>query len=277
MGVRRAVDMAAEAARRASGPVYTMGPLIHNPQVMETLRQAGVETLDEGNLPADLRGAAVIIRAHGITPALEGELERRGARIVDATCKRVKASQMRARALSAAGAAIFLAGEKNHGEIIGVRGYVTGPCFVAANSAEAAAAAEDLMRENPAARAALIGQTTISPEEYAGIAMEIRRFFPGLEVICSICGATRDRQEALRELTRQADAFVIAGGRASSNTRRLFAIAEGCGKRAWLAETAAGIPPEVRSYGVIGLSAGASTPDETLDGIEQALMTANFS
>jgi 4-hydroxy-3-methylbut-2-enyl diphosphate reductase len=196
---------------------------------------------------------------------------------VDATCKRVKASQMRARALSAAGAAVFLAGEKNHGEIIGVRGYVTGPCFVVANPSEAASAAADLLRENPAARAALLGQTTISPQEYAGIAREIRRFFPGLEVIGSICGATRDRQEALRELSGQADAFVIAGGRESANTRRLLAIAEGCGKRAWLAETAADIPPEVRAYAVIGLSAGASTPDEALDGIEQALLASSNS
>jgi 4-hydroxy-3-methylbut-2-enyl diphosphate reductase len=239
---------------------------------METLRKAGVETLEEGALPADLTGAAVIIRAHGITPALEGELERRGARIVDATCGRVKASQMKARALSDAGRTIFLAGEKDHGELIGIRGYVAGPCFVVADPAGARAAAEKLARENPLAKTALLGQTTISPEEYGAIAAEIRRFFPGLEVIDSICGATRDRQEALRELAGRVDALLIAGGRASANTRRLLAIAESAGKGAWLVESAAEIPPEARSSAVLGLSAGASTPEETVEEIERALL-----
>jgi 4-hydroxy-3-methylbut-2-enyl diphosphate reductase len=264
-GVRRAVALALEAAGKAGG-AYTLGPLIHNPEVMETLRRAGVEALEEGKFPPDLEGAAVIIRAHGSTPALEAELRRRGARIVDATCGHVKASQTRARALSAEGCVIFLAGEQGHGEIIGIRGYVEGPCFVAADPPGAARAAEELARENPGAKTALLGQSTISPEEYAGIAGEIRRRFPGLKLINSICGATRNRQEALRELAGKVEALIIAGGRESANTRRLLAIAEGpageggCGKPAWLVENAAGIPPEARSFGEDGGEVGPLTP-----------------
>jgi 4-hydroxy-3-methylbut-2-enyl diphosphate reductase len=191
---------------------------------------------------------------------------------VDATCPRVKASQIKARALSEGGYTIFLAGERDHGELVGIRGYVTGDCFVVAGPAEAAAAAGELARRKPRAKTALLGQTTISPGEYAGIGEAIRPFFPDLEIVDSICAATGDRQEALRELCGQVDAVLVAGGRESANTRRLLAIAGASGKKAWLVENAAEIPPGAAAFPVIGLSAGASTPDETVDEIERVLL-----
>jgi 4-hydroxy-3-methylbut-2-enyl diphosphate reductase len=270
MGVRRAVDM---AVLRASGrlSVYTMGPLIHNPQVQLRLKEKGVKILSEDDLPGSLENTAVVIRAHGISPALEAELKKRGAEIADATCPHVKASQKKAQSLSAAGYRIFLAGEKNHGEIIGIASYAGEGCFVAACPAEAGHFAAELFQKEPNAKTALLGQSTISPPEYNAIAGAIRTCFPDLEIVNSICGATRDRQDSLRELCALVDAVIIAGGRESANTRRLLSIAEGCGKKAWLVESAAEIPPEIRSFSVVGLSAGASTPEETIDEIEAAL------
>ena len=96
MGVRRAVDMA-EGELRNGGRVCTIGPMIHNPQALESLQRQGAEILNEDNLPEDLTGVTVIIRAHGISPLLEDELKKRGAVIADATCPRVKASQIRLR------------------------------------------------------------------------------------------------------------------------------------------------------------------------------------
>jgi 4-hydroxy-3-methylbut-2-enyl diphosphate reductase len=254
-----------------------MGPLIHNPQVQDDLKKRGVEILHETNLPQDLNGAVVIIRAHGISPALETELVSRGARLLDATCPKVNASQMKARALSRAGYRIFLAGEECHGEIIGIMGYAPG-CIVVANPGEASTEAERLRETFPAdgkaaaaEKIALIGQTTISQDEYRAIGEGIRAFFPQLEVINTICGATRDRQEALAELCGQVDAVIVAGGRESSNTRRLLAIAQGLGKPAWLAESSAELPPEIYTRKRVGLSAGASTPDQVITGIEGAL------
>jgi 4-hydroxy-3-methylbut-2-enyl diphosphate reductase len=247
--------------------VYTIGPLIHNPQVLEDLKRRGVEVLEKGCLPRDLSGAVVIIRAHGISPDLEAELVSRGGRIVDATCPKVKASQMKALALAGVGYHVFLAGEAHHGEIAGIRGYAPG-CTVVADGDEAALAAERLFREDSAAQTALLGQTTISSDEYAAIGDAIRSFFPSLQVIDTICGATRDRQNALRELCGRVDAVIVAGGRESANTRRLLAIAESSGKPAWLVENAGGIPVEVASHTTVGLSAGASTPDEVIRDIE---------
>jgi 4-hydroxy-3-methylbut-2-enyl diphosphate reductase len=270
MGVRRAVEIA-ESEAKSRPRVYTIGPLIHNPQALAALRERGVEILDEERLPGDLRDAVVIIRAHGIAPSLEEELRGRGARLVDATCPKVKASQTRARSLSGAGYRIFLAGEERHGELIGIQGYAP-DCMVVATREEAEGAAERLYRLFPEAKTALLGQTTMSPHEYRAIGEGIRRFFPGLTVVDTICGATRDRQNALRELCARVDALIIAGGRESANTRRLLMIAEAQGKLAWLIETKDEIPPEIGGCSVVGLSAGASTPDEVIDDIEAALL-----
>jgi 4-hydroxy-3-methylbut-2-enyl diphosphate reductase len=268
MGVRRAVSLALDAALSAPR-VCVLGHLIHNPQALESLRERGIETIEhENELPRSLNDTAVIIRAHGIQPEVERRLERRGARMVDATCPRVKQSQIRARTLSEAGYQVFLAGEKQHGEVAGIHGYAP-DCFIVENPAEAEYAARRLRREAPEKKAALIGQTTLSPEEYRAVARGIRAALPDLLVIDTICRATRERQAALHELCQAVDAVVVVGGRKSANTRRLFARVTD--KPAWLVEDEADIPPETARYPVIGLSAGASTPDCVIDRVEYAL------
>ncbi|GHV80799.1 4-hydroxy-3-methylbut-2-enyl diphosphate reductase [Spirochaetia bacterium] len=272
MGVRRAMDMADAALSQS--PVYAMGPLIHNPQAMKILTGRGLAVLDEEKLPADLSGASVIIRAHGITPALEAALVSRGAALIDATCPRVKASQLKAQSLCSTGYRVLLAGEGRHGEVIGIQGYAP-DCIIVGNPTEAMAAAEKLFAERPV-KTALIGQTTISEDEYAAIARAIEMVFPDLCVINTICRATRDRQDSLRSLCARVDAVIVAGGRESANTRRLLTIARtstpgGPGKPAWLAETPADIPDEIRRYTTVGLCAGASTPDFLIDAVEQVL------
>jgi 4-hydroxy-3-methylbut-2-enyl diphosphate reductase len=269
MGVRRAVEMAeAELARRG---VRSMGPLIHNPRVLASLRKGGLEILDEGALPPDLGGLRVILRAHGVSPSLEDELRRRGAALVDATCPRVKKNQLKARSLSEAGFFLFIAGEERHGEVAGLRGYAPGAPVVSGPE-EAARAAAALARERPGARTALIGQTTIGAGEYGAVGAAIRALFPGLVTVDSICPATRERQEALAELCSRVDAVFVAGGRASSNTRRLLDIARSLGKPARLVESAAEIDAAgLAGCRTLGLGAGASTPDSDIAEIEAAL------
>jgi 4-hydroxy-3-methylbut-2-enyl diphosphate reductase len=278
MGVRRAAELAWAQVTASSGArVYTMGPLIHNPQVLADFERRGCRILGghelspdtEGAAAGPLEGATVIIRAHGITPALEAELVRRGAVLVDATCPHVKASQMKAKALSEDGYTVFLAGEKQHGEITGIMGYAPA-CIVVANREEAEAAA--MRARAPGAQAALIAQTTLSPEEYRSIGEGIAKYIPHIKIINTICGATKERQDSLRELCAQVEAVVVAGGRTSANTRRLEAIAEACGKPAWLVEGPADLPPELAAYSVVGLHAGASTPEEVIDAVGAALL-----
>jgi 4-hydroxy-3-methylbut-2-enyl diphosphate reductase len=144
-------------------------------------------------------------------------------------------------------------------------------CLIVGNAAEAEKAAAGLRRARPDAKTALIAQTTLSEDEYGRITAAVKKSFPDIEVKNTICGATRERQDALKKLCANVDAVIVAGGRESANTRRLLAIAEQCEKPCWLAETAADLPPELNRYGVAGLCAGASTPDSVIEEIEAAL------
>ncbi|MCL2319859.1 MAG: 4-hydroxy-3-methylbut-2-enyl diphosphate reductase [Treponema sp.] len=295
MGVRRAVEMAwresspGDGSEPAEGKgslpgkqVYTLGPLIHNPGVLKSLEARGVKVLEEGSdfslLASDSasQNTTVIIRAHGVPPSVEKDLANAGLRVLDATCPHVKVSQLRARTFAEKGYVVFLAGEEHHAEIAGIRGFVSAasaagvisPCHVVGSGQEAEKAAAELYSREPDARTVLIGQTTISPGEYRAIGEKIQRFFPDIEILNTICACTAERQEALRELCAKVDAVIIAGGRESANTRRLFSLAQELGKPAWLVENAAHIPPEIGSYKTVGLSAGASTPDTLVDEIE---------
>ena len=279
MGVRRAVEMAmlaSDSIERSGDSIYTLGPLIHNARVLETLYNRGVICLDEKALGHVPKGSTVIIRAHGITPSVEKALADQGQKILDATCPNVKASQHKARCFADKGYSIFLAGDENHAEIAGIRGYAKDEaCFVVANPDMAAAAAAELSCKEPSAKTVLIGQTTISPKEYIVIGEAILSYFPNLEIIDSICSATAERQDALRKLSEQVDALIIAGSRESANTRRLLALAQDLGKPAWLVESASDLPPEIRDYATIGLGAGASTPISLIDEIEKAVEMRN--
>jgi 4-hydroxy-3-methylbut-2-enyl diphosphate reductase len=264
MGVRRAVDLALETARREGGErVYTIGPLIHNPQAVRELAAEGVEAISEAELDARVAGRAVVIRAHGVPPALRERLESLGARVVDATCPRVLASQRRARDLSLRGYSVAIAGDAGHGEVTGIAGYA--PRSVVVGSPEEARAAR---LESPVA---LIAQTTIKREEYEAIRDALAERFPDLVVVDSICPCTRERLDALEELAGETDAIVVVGGRNSANTARLLATARELGKPAWLVETADELPEEAFGYELVGLTAGASTPESLIDDVEARL------
>ena len=294
MGVRRAVETAEAELDRAGGkPVYSLGPLIHNPQTLALLAKRGLCILDESNESIEAHksneqektkragvpaaGAVVIIRAHGVGPDEEAALKTGGARVADATCPRVKLSQNTARLLAAKGYHIFLAGEKNHAEVRGIAGYIerSGAAYsIAGDAREAREAAQQVRRRTPDAKTALIAQTTFSLEEYARTAAALRELFPGLQVKDTICPATRERQTALVELCAAADALVAAGGNGSANTRRLLDIARAHGKPAWIAENrvdASALAGELSRFPVVGLCAGASTPDSVIGEIEAEL------
>jgi 4-hydroxy-3-methylbut-2-enyl diphosphate reductase len=276
MGVRRAIALAAREAddvKITGGRVFTLGPLIHNPVALNDLKKQGVEELPE--TPRNLRGSSLVICAHGIGPRLEEGLHNKGVRVIDATCPKVKESQLKARTLAEEGYSLFLAGDARHAEIIGILGYAGDAGAVVSNAGEAEAAAKRLYETDRNAKTALLGQTTISENEYQSIGEAVKKYFPDLEIAQTICAATGDRQRALRVLLKQVDAVIIAGGKESANTRRLLAIALKSGKPCALVETAVEIPPAFRVYETVGLCAGASSPDSVIDEIERELTAVN--
>jgi 4-hydroxy-3-methylbut-2-en-1-yl diphosphate reductase len=265
MGVRRAVDLARTTAEsEETRPIYTLGPLIHNPQAIADLKTRGIETLKETEIDGRVAGRTVILRAHGVSPQTRRNLEDLGARIVDATCPRVLASQRRAREFSEAGFSVVLVGDRNHGEIVAVTGCAPG-CSVVGSPEEARV----LRLTEPVG---VLAQTTVSEEEYDAVCRVLVSRYARVEIVDTICPATRDRQESLARLTQRTDAIVVVGGRSSANTTRLFRAALALGKPAWHIETAEELPEAVFEHASVGLTAGASTPDAIIAEVERALL-----
>ena len=267
MGVRRAVEATEQALLDSPvRPVYTYGPLIHNPQALERLGRSGVVIIGNGYapLPPDFGGATVIIRAHGIPPAEQAELEKRNAVLVDATCPRVLSSQKRARLWHEKGYTVYLAGDRDHGEITGIEGYAPG-CIVLENRGDA-----EKLSSFPE-HAVLISQTTIKQSEYDSIAGFLAEKVRDLVVLNTICPATLERQKALESMAEHVDGIIVIGGKNSANTRRLAATAARLCAFSWHIETPDEIPPEAYALQRVGITAGASTPDEIINAVEQAL------
>jgi 4-hydroxy-3-methylbut-2-enyl diphosphate reductase len=272
-------DIHGLARSKEDSPLYTYGPLIHNRAVLRKLEEKRVYVLD-AKADMDVRGVQVIIRAHGIPPQTETALREAGAVVRDATCPKVKATQLLAQKLCAKAGhsgTVFLAGDRNHAEIQGILGYAP-DCVCVLNEAEAEEAAWSrcgMAGENTGHKmpAVLIAQTTFPVDGYRRIAAVLQKYFC-VDAQNTICSATARRQDALRKLCADVDAVIIAGGKDSANTRALAGIAYAMGKPAYLLESAAEagrIVAELAAYTRIGLASGASTPIETVDELETAL------
>ena len=276
MGVRRAVERAEQALEErelsAECPVtvYSLGPLIHNPTVLSDLERRGLSVLppDVGSF-SGLEGASVLIRAHGTTPQVMEALEKAGAKVVDATCPKVHLSQKRVREWSDKGYDIVIAGDRNHGEVTSISSFARGNVFVVQDVCEAESL---VMGGGLSERTVLIAQTTFSPSEFARISAVLRERVPGLVVFDSICSATMERQDALVELAGKVDGIIVIGGKSSANTRRLYERAKSLVPHADLIEDATMIRKEFLSLGRVGITAGASTPDAVIRGVEEALL-----
>lgn len=279
MGVRRAVELAEAALEkerllRADGKVFSLGPLIHNKTALADLSRRGLFILNETQVDGPLefsgaRAGVAIIRAHGVPPETQSRLEAAGFEIVDATCPLVKRSQKIAAEYSGKDWSVILAGDKNHGEVIGIEGYAGKNFLLVQNEAEAKSLAA------PSGDAVLLAQTTFSENEFRKIENALSAKFKSLKVCDTICPATQERQAALAELAPGVDGVLVIGGKNSANTGRLFDTAKNLCKHAALIETADEIPPDFFSLAKVGLAAGASTPDSVIDAVERQLTINN--
>lgn len=270
MGVRRAVETASESLennRLTGKKVFTLGPLIHNPLVMDSLEKKGAEVLENSSFCRVNKDSIVIIRAHGTTPGIVSELEDKGALILDATCPRVHLSQKRAAEWAARGFSVIIAGDKNHGEVVSISGYADNHAVVIESAEEASAM--DIPKKS-----VLIAQTTFSPSEFKKISDVLKCRNPSLQIFNSICPATMERQNALKELENKTDGIIVIGGRNSANTRRLYETAASICRNSVLIENSSEIPDDFLGMNVIGLTAGASTPDSVIDDVEFFLLNS---
>ena len=268
-GVRRAVELAEKAlAENSDKTVYSLGPLIHNENALRALGEKGLHAVDESNISEIPDGSVVIIRAHGVAPSVTNALEDKNCKIIDATCPRVKASQKMVERYSSENDYVVLTGDRNHGEVIGIAGYA-GENFSQLQDFEEAKDFEIADEENK--NVILLSQTTYSPKEFEKIESLFKTKFRNLAVMNTICPATNERQQALIELCSKVDGVLVVGGKNSANTKRLFQTAEANCKHAAHIQSAADIPSDFHSLNRIGITAGASTPDEIILEVEQSL------
>jgi 4-hydroxy-3-methylbut-2-enyl diphosphate reductase len=263
MGVKRVVDMAYRAIEKADGQrVVTLGPLIHNAQEIERLEKDGVEVADEDAIPDE---STVIVRAHGVTPQAMQSLKSRGLKVMDGTCPYVHYSQRKAAELREAGYTVVIAGDRNHPEIRGVLGHIDDEAYVVKT-------VEDV-RELPIMdRIGTIAQTTISPKKYQAIIEALREKTRELKVCETICDATEENQNAIRDLSAEVDMLYVIGGRHSANSNKLVETAREKCPRAKLIETADEIDAEdLLGVRRVGVSAGASTPDWMIQSVVEKL------
>lgn len=268
-GVRRAVELAEKALSENPGKkVYSLGPLIHNENALSALEEKGLHILEESDIAELEEGSVVIIRAHGVAPSVTDALEKRGCKIIDATCPRVKASQKMVERYSSENDYVVLTGDKNHGEVIGIAGYA-GENFSQIQDYEEAERFN--IKDGDNKNVILLSQTTYSPKEFEKIENLFKSKFHNLAVMNTICPATNERQEALLELCGLVDGVLVVGGKNSANTKRLYQTAAANCKLAAHIQSAADIPQEFFNLKTIGITAGASTPDEIIEDVERKL------
>lgn len=252
-GVERAVEMVEESLEEGD-TVRTLGPLIHNEQEMDRLGKFGVSTISE---PVQIkRGETAVIRAHGVTPQVQKELEEKASKVVDATCPFVTRVQKLAARAAAENRHVVVVGNPDHPEMIGVKGYAPEHAFVIKDETEVAGLPK-------LTKPLVVSQTTIKAKTFYDTAEAIKsKTDDEVQIVNTICSATRDRQDAARALAGEVDAFYIIGGRHSSNSRKLLAVCQEQCPKSFLIETEEEIN-ESDLIGVkqIGVTAGASTPE----------------
>lgn len=260
-GVKAAIQKAFETAGRHRLPVYTLGPIIHNPQVVNKLREAGVRAVK--NLSEIERGV-IIIRSHGVPPDVIASAQARGLEVVDATCPFVKRAQTLARRLVDEGYALVLLGDAAHPEVEGIVGTV--------GSAMVVSGPDEASRLPARQRYGLIAQTTQSTEKLQQVAANLLTKTPELKVFNTICNAATDLQRETRMLARRVDRMLVVGGRDSANTKRLAVLSVEAGVPTWHIETAEEIDAAwLSGAGHVGVTAGTSTPDWIIGDILERL------
>ncbi len=264
-GVRRAVELAEAARRERFGKLTTLGPLIHNEQVITRMQAEGIETA--ANLEA-IREGTVVLSAHGVAPAVVTQAKAQGLEIVDVTCPFVTKVHRMAAQLHAQGYQLLIVGDPGHTEVRGVMGAVEALGGVITPISDPEAVRGLTLSK----KVGIVSQTTQRADAFAAIVAEVCKVAVDVRAINTICNATDELQEAAVRLAREVEVVLVIGGKKSANTRRLRQLCEEQGVPAYHIETADEIEESwLEGKEVIGLTAGASTPDWIIEAVARHL------
>lgn len=267
-GVKRAVNMAQDTSDQLERS-YTLGPIIHNPQVVSNLEEHGVYAVDSLD---EIPGGTVIIRSHGVGPAVYEEATDKGLKVVDATCPHVKKAQQDAKSVIDSGMSLVILGEKKHPEVISINLWAQNKGIVIETEEKAKILP---FVENRG----VVVQTTFSQFKFQSIIDILEEKTQNLKVFKTICTATQERQNSAVELAKTVDLMIVVGGKNSGNTNRLAEVCRDVGCTTYHIETAAELQLDWFNHvQTVGVTAGASTPDwiikeviDTMNEFEQLL------
>ncbi|MBP3883676.1 MAG: 4-hydroxy-3-methylbut-2-enyl diphosphate reductase [Olsenella sp.] len=254
-GVNRALDLVEKAASEATGPVRTLGPLIHNPAVVSELETRGVTVASS---PDEFSGGTLVLRTHGVTPIEEERARAAAERVIDATCPFVIRAHRAAEKLDSEGYQVIVLGEAGHPEVMGTVGH--------APEAIVVEGAADLDGVELRGKVGVVVQTTQSRARLRELVSELIGRAGEVRVVDTICEATSERQASASALASEVDVMVVIGGRNSANTCRLAEICSGRCGRVHHIEGAAELEASwFDGAQAIGVTAGASTPQRQID------------
>ncbi len=266
-GVKRAVSILENLVNKGEKPIYTLGPIIHNSFVVERFREMGVVPVES---PDGILDGTVVIRAHGVDRKLEEELRKRRVKVVDATCPFVKRAQTSLEALEVEGYAPIIVGERSHAEVKGIMSYAE-KALVVEGEGEVEEAIKKLKKLN-VSKVGIVSQTTQPMERFLEVVSRFVEAFREVKVVNTICSATRERQEGARELAGSVDVMLVVGDVKSRNTRKLYEICRAVNPRTHFVTSHRDLNPQwFTSCESVGITAGASTPEEIISQVEEQL------
>lgn len=269
-GVQRAVDRVYELIGSDAAPIYTLGPIIHNEEVVSDLEKKGVAVICEKDL-GSLKGGTVVIRSHGVGRRVYNTIKKYGLGYVDVTCPFVLKIHKIVERESSRGAHIVIIGDPDHPEVQGICGWCQGPYTVIRN-------AEDVEKFNisPEKEVCVVSQTTFNYNKFKDL-VEIlckKRYDNNvlniLNILNTICNATEERQREAKNIAGEVDTMLVVGGRHSSNTQKLFEICKKeCGNTYYI-QTPVDLDSEMfQCSSYVGITAGASTPNKIIEEVQE--------
>ncbi|MFR9241123.1 MAG: bifunctional 4-hydroxy-3-methylbut-2-enyl diphosphate reductase/30S ribosomal protein S1 [Clostridium baratii] len=254
-GVQRAVETSIDIKKKYNKKIYTLGPLIHNSDVVSFLEQNDIYAIDYGNINDLQEGDVVIIRSHGIPEAVFNDLKSRGLEVIDATCPFVTNIQKKVKKYSKEGYNIIIVGDENHPEVIGINGWCDNKATITKNGE---------FNKELSNKICAVSQTTEKKENWDKTLDAINDGAREVLSFNTICSATEVRQKSADDLSKEVDAMIVIGGKNSSNTTKLYEIAKHNCENTIHIENSNELPKEYinnKNFKKIGITAGASTPD----------------
>lgn len=262
-GVKRAVEMVYKEAETGK-KVYTIGPIIHNEQVVQDLEQKGVRVIDTPEELSKAEDATVIIRSHGISADVYHQLEDKKVRIVDATCPFVSKIHRIVEKKYQEGSCIVIVGNANHPEVEGINGWCNGAATVIGSVSEA----ENYSQE-PARKLCVVAQTTFNYKKFKDIVDIFSKKSYDINVMNTICNATEERQTEAAAIAGDSDAMIVIGGKHSSNTQKLYEICKNVCPDTHFIQTLDDLDlKQFQSFRSVGITAGASTPNTIIKEVQ---------